>query len=51
MMETLFELRSTISDFCRLFDFFEDANTARAELVSKGKFLDTELYIRRVVTE
>ena len=50
-MEMLYELRSTTSDFCRLFDFFEDANTAKAELVATGKFLSGELYINRVVTE
>ena len=51
MMETLFELRATTSDFCRLFDFFEDANEAMAELIGMGKFLNGELYISRVVTE
>ena len=51
MMETLFELKATTSNFCRLFDFFEDANTAMAELIAKGKFLNGELYINRVVTE
>lgn len=50
MMETLFELRST-SGFCRLFDFFDEANTAMAELIQKGKFRHDELYISRVVTE
>ena len=50
MMETLFELRST-SGFCRLFDFFDEANTALAELVKIGRFRPDELYISRVVTE
>ena len=50
MMEMLYELRST-SGFCRLFDFFEEANTAMAELIAKGTFRHDELYINRVVTE
>lgn len=49
-METLFELRST-SGFCRLFDFFDEANTAMAELIKDGKFRQDDLYINRVVTE
>ena len=51
MMETLFELRSTSSEFCRLFDFFDEAFTVMAELIQKGKFRHDELYISRVVTE
>ena len=51
MMETLFELRATTSDFCRVFDFFEDANKAMSDLVAMGRFLNGELYISRVVTE
>ena len=50
MMEMLYELRST-SGFCRLFDFFEEANTALAEMVASGKYRNDELYISRVVTE
>ena len=50
MMETLYELRST-SGFCRLFDFFEEASTAMAELIQKGTFRYDELFISRVVTE
>ena len=50
MMEMLYELRST-TGLCRLFDFFEEANTAMAELIASGKFRSGELYINRVVTE
>ena len=51
MMEFLYELRSFKSDFCRLFDFFEDANTAKAELIEQGKFPFDDLYIANVVSE
>lgn len=50
MMETLFELRSN-SGYCRLFDFFDEAKAAMAELIAYGKFRDNELFIARVVTE
>ena len=50
-MEMLYELRSTTCNFCRLFDFFEEANTAMKELLNSGKFSRDELYINRVVTE
>ena len=50
MMETLFELRSA-NGFCRLFDFFEDANRAMLLLIAEGKFKANDLFIDRVVTE
>ena len=50
MMETLYELR-TDSGFCRLFDFFEEANAKMAELIESGRFRKNDLYITRVVTE
>ena len=50
MMEFLYELRST-SGFCRLFDFFDEASTAMAELIAKGTFRHDELFINPVMTE
>lgn len=50
MMETLFELRS-ISGYCRLFDFYDEADMARDELVRAGRFAYGDLFITRVVTE
>lgn len=51
MMEFLYELRSTSSNLCKLFDFFEDARTAMTEMVDSGKYRSDDLYIARVVTE
>ena len=50
MMETLYELR-TADGFCRLFDFFADANSEMHALISQGVFKEGDLYITRVVTE
>lgn len=50
MMETIFELR-TENGFCRLFDFFDDAQFEKLDLVRKGIFTDDELFITRIVTE
>ena len=50
MMETLFELR-TRGGFCRLFDFFEDADIERTRLIGEGIYRESELFITRVITE
>ena len=50
MMETLYELRSK-NGFCRIFDFFADAQNEMDSLVMHGVFADGDLYITRVVTE
>ena len=50
MMETLFELR-TQSGFCRVFDFFDEADTERVRLIGEGVYRESDLFITRVVTE
>ena len=50
MMETLFELRAQ-NGFCRVFDFFADAQSEMNTLIMQGVFGDGDLYISHVVTE
>lgn len=50
MMEMMYELKTIFGD-CHLFDFFEEAKYAMAELVASGKYRPEELFINPVVSE